>query len=84
MRCQEPLLVHRAPVVADAALRRLPADPRAIPARALRRRARRGLLWRLLAEAGADVHDPAVRAAVLDLLPTAAGSVADLADEVRR
>ncbi len=56
------LLVHRAPAVSDAALRRVPADPRAIPARALRRRARRGLLWQLLSLAGADVQDPAVRA----------------------
>ena len=79
-----PLVVHRAPAVSDAALRRVAAGPRAVPARALRRRARRGLLWRLLSQAGADVEDPAVRAAVLDLLPTAAGSVADLADEVGR
>ena len=79
-----PLLVHRAPRVAEAALRRVPADPQTVPARALRRRACRGLLWRLLAQAGADVHDPAVRAAVLHLLPTAAGSVADLAADVGR
>lgn len=79
-----PLLVHRAPAIAEAALRRVPADPQAVPVRALRRRAVRGLLWQRLAQAGADVHDPAVRAAVLDLLPTAAGSVADLAAAVRR
>jgi hypothetical protein len=78
-----PLLLHRAPVVAEAALRRLPLEPGTVPAAALRQRARRGLLWQLLAEAGTDVDDPAVRAAALQALPTAAGTVDDLARLLR-
>lgn len=77
-----PLLVHPAPAVADAALARVPHDPQTLPARALRPRHRWGLLWRLLAQAGAPVHDPAVCSAAVELLSTAAGTVADLAAEL--
>jgi hypothetical protein len=77
------LLAHRSPAVADAALIRLGHDPDVVPARALRLRHRRGLLWQLLARAGAPVQDPAVRHAVLERLPSAAGTVGDLATTVR-
>ena len=78
-----PLLVHRAPAVSCAALRRLPLDPSTVPSAALRRRDRRGLLWQLLAEAGVDVEDPHIRAAALRVLPPAAGTVSDLAALLR-
>lgn len=77
------LLGHRSPAVADAVLVRLGHDPDVVPARTLRLRHRRGLLWQLLALAGAPVHDPAVRRAVLERLPSAAGTVGDLATAVR-
>ena len=41
------------------------------------------LLWQLLAQAGADVEDPDMRAAALHALPTAAGTVSDLAALLR-
>lgn len=78
------LLTHRSPTVADAALTRLGHDPDLVPAHALALRHRRGLLWRLLAQAGAPVDEPAVRELVLGRLPSAPGSVSDLAAEVRR
>ena len=78
------LLVHRSPVVADAALVRLGGDPDAVAARALALRHRRGLLWQLLTQAGTPVQDPAVREMVLERLPSAGGTVGDLAAAVRR
>lgn len=77
------LLAHRSPTVADAALTRLGHDPDVVPARALVLRHRRGLLFGLLAQAGAPVQDPEVRDDVLQRLPSAAGSVSDLAATVR-